>query len=219
MKACLLILLPLAVVVAVSPLKAAPAPVAEISTLTGKTYRDCHIVNVHPDGVSFRHASGAAKVLFTDLSQEWRSKLGYNPEKAAAYRLEQEQLRLKQAELRRKLDEEQTKALLLAQQIELARLRGIEVQARAELEAAAKAPAPYPPVVPDVQPLGAVFDSREYRGVGYRDRGWYGYGNGWYGYPGGYGYGFGYGGGYVGGHYCVPHVRGRIGGVTFTIGR
>lgn len=219
MKACLLILLPLAAVVAVSPLTAAPAAVSEISTLTGKTYRDCHIVNVHPDGVSFRHANGAAKVLFTDLSQEWRSKLGYDPEKAAAYQLEQEQLRLKQAELRRQQDKAQTEALLMAQQIELARLRGIEVQARAELEAAAKAPAPYPPVVPDVQPLGAVFDSREYRGVGYRDRGWYGggWGSGYYGYggfPGGY-----YGGGYIGGHYCVPHVRGRIGGVTFTIGR
>lgn len=220
MKACLLILFPLAVALATFPLTAAPAAVQEISTLAGKTYRDCHIVNVHPDGVSFRHASGAAKVLFTDLSQEWRSRLGYDPEKAAAYQREQEQLRLKQAELRRKQDEEQTKALLLAQQIELARLRGIEVQARSELEAAAKAPAPYPPVVPDVLPLGAVFDSREYRGVGYRDRGWYGggWGGGYYGYggfPGGY-----YGGGFVGGaRYCVPQVRGRVGGVSFTIGR
>lgn len=191
----------------------------KISTLRGKTYRQCEIVKVHPDGVSFTHANGAAKILFTDLSQEWRTRLGYDPAKAKAYQRDQEERRLAQAALRRQQEEARGEALLMAQQIELARLRGIEVQARAELEAAAKAPSPNPPIVPEVVPLGAVFDSRDYRGVGYRDRApGYGYGYG-YGYP----YYSGYLGGGYGTPYCPPHVhgsvRGRVGGVTFRISR
>ncbi|MBB5036515.1 hypothetical protein [Prosthecobacter dejongeii] len=191
----------------------------KISTLRGKTYRQCEIVKVHPDGVSFTHANGAAKILFTDLSQEWRTRLGYDPAKAKAYQRDQEERRLAQAALRRQQEEARGEALLMAQQIELARLRGIEVQARAELEAAAKAPPPNPPLVPEVTPLGAVFDSRDYRGVGYRDRSpGYGYGYG-YGYP----YYSGYLGGGYGTPYCPPHVhggvRGRVGGVTFRISR
>lgn len=197
------------------------APLEKISTLTGKTYRQCEIVKVHPDGVSFTHAHGAAKVLFTDLPQEWRTRLGYDPAKAKAYQREQEERRRAHAALRRKQEEERGQALLMAQQIEHSRLRGIEVQARAELEAMAKAPPPNPPLVPEVTPLGAVFDSRDYRGVGYRDRSpWLGYG---YGYP--------YSGYLGGGAYCPPYLHrpcapyyhgsfsGRIGGVTFSISR
>lgn len=202
------------------------APVQEISTLTGKTYRQCEIVKVHPDGVSFTHANGAAKVLFTDLSAEWRTRLGYDPVKAKAYQREQEERRQQQAEVRRKHEQERGEALLLAQQIELARLRGIEVQARAAQEAAAKASPLEDPVVPVVSQLGAVHDSRDFRGAGYRDRfynvGYYPAYSG-YGYPG-YGYGYSYplcGPYYHGGHshlHLGGSLRGRIGGVTFSVG-
>lgn len=200
--------------------------VAKISTLTGRTYRDCKIVNVHPDGVSFTHANGAAKVLFMDLSPEWRTRLGYDPVKAAAYQQEQEQRRQELAAIREEHDRQRTEALLMAQQIELARLRGEEIQARAALEAAAKAPPPNPPLVPEVTALGAVFDSRDYRGAGYRDR--------VFGFPGYFGTGFGGFGGFGWGGYpvyrnCAPYhgsyhhfggsIRGRAGGVTFSIGR
>ena len=57
----------------------ASAAIPEITTLTGKTYRQCEIVRVHPDGVSFTHATGAAKVLFEDLSPVWQGRLGYDP--------------------------------------------------------------------------------------------------------------------------------------------
>ncbi|MEN3944086.1 hypothetical protein WJU23_22480 [Prosthecobacter sp. SYSU 5D2] len=217
MKAFTLLLLPL---LAAASLQA--APIARISTLTGKTYTQCKIVKVHPDGVSFTHANGAAKVLFTDLSQEWRNRLGYDPEEAASYQYEQELRRKELAAIRREQDEQRTEALLMAQQIELARLRGEEILARAALEAAAKAPPPNPSIVPEVPALGAVFDSRDYRGAGYRDRAW--------GFPGYLGYGFGgFGlGGYPVFRHCPPYhgshhhfgssIRGRVGGVTFTIG-
>lgn len=191
------------------------APIEKISTLTGKTYRQCEIVKVHPDGVSFTHAKGAAKVLFTDLSQDWRTRLGYDPKKAKAYELEQAEKRRQQAEVRRKHEEQLGQALLMAQQIELARLRGIEVQARAAQEAAAKAPYPNPPLVPVLPALGAVHDSRDFRGSGYRDP------SSWY-YPGYYGFNYGAYPIYRG---CPPYhglggsVRGRVGSVTFSIGR
>lgn len=261
----------------------------KITTLTGKTYRQCEIVRVYPDGISFTHANGAAKVLFSDLSQEWRQRLGYDPAKAAAYQREQEALRrvavekrdrdpkvielelhptvvspLEEdaarlgllehtkpqngissryypdlftpvdhstpsiplelpAELRVKLGEEKKQAeaqqapgmdpIHNAHLMEVARLRGAEIQARAQLEAAAKAPLPNPPLVPVLPELGATFDSSDYRGVGYRDSSlWY--------FPGYYGYG-----GYPLSWDCYPYyprmgaeLRTRIGGVTLTIG-
>lgn len=262
------------------------APLEKIITLTGKTYRQCEIVRVYPDGVSFTHANGAAKVLFTDLSQELRQRLGYDPAKAAVYQREQEAARRAvvekhaqavaspdlqptvvspveeapgrpellshaespnglssryypdlftpvdlsppiplelPAELRVKLGEEKKQAeaqqaavadpIHNAHLMELARLRGAEIQARAQLEAVAKAPLPNPPLVPVLPELGATFDSSDYRGVGYRDRS-LGYFPGYYGY-GSYPILWG----------CYPYyprmgaeLRTRIGGVTLTIG-
>ncbi|MBL9183967.1 MAG: hypothetical protein JNN17_17630 [Verrucomicrobiaceae bacterium] len=56
-----------------------------ITTIRGKTYVDCKIAQVHPDGISFTHRKGAAKILFTDLPSSMREKYGYDPKKAAAY--------------------------------------------------------------------------------------------------------------------------------------
>lgn len=210
----------LLILLAVSPLSA--AGIDKITTLLGKTYLKCEIVKVHPDGVSFTHAKGAAKILFTDLSTEWRTRLGYDADKAAAYQRELDQRRLEREEQRRKLDEQQTAALQMAQQIELARLRGIEAQARAAVLAAAKAPAPETDLVPVLPDLGAVHDSRDFRNAGYRDR-FDGF------YPGYFGYG---GFSYIGNpgypvcppfhghhHHIGGGIRGRIGGTTFHISR
>lgn len=56
-----------------------------ITTLRGRTFVDCKIAQVHPDGISFTHRVGAAKILFTDLPAPLREKYGYDPQKAAAY--------------------------------------------------------------------------------------------------------------------------------------
>lgn len=61
---------------------AMPNQIDEFTTLTGRTYRQCRISQVHPDGVSFFHSKGAAKVLFADVSDSWKKKLGYNPKLA-----------------------------------------------------------------------------------------------------------------------------------------
>jgi hypothetical protein len=63
----------------------AAAAADTITTLRGKTFRDCKIAQVHPDGISFTHRSGAAKILFTDLPASLHSKYGYDRKKADAY--------------------------------------------------------------------------------------------------------------------------------------
>jgi hypothetical protein len=57
----------------------------EIQTLQGRTYRNCQIKQVQPDGVSFIHSKGAAKILFADLSEPLKKKLGFNEERLAQY--------------------------------------------------------------------------------------------------------------------------------------
>lgn len=77
----------LPLIVALSWPVAAPArqPLARLTTIHGKTYEDCRILQEDPDGVYISHSQGLAKLLFTDLVQSDRKSLGYNPEKEAAY--------------------------------------------------------------------------------------------------------------------------------------
>jgi len=67
---------------------ATPNQIDEFTTLTGRTYRKCRISQVHPDGVSFYHSKGAAKILFADLSDSWKTKLGYNAKRAEEFEKE-----------------------------------------------------------------------------------------------------------------------------------
>ena len=60
--------------------------IESITTLSGKTYLHCRIYKIDPDGVMFFHDRGGCKVLFLDLPQDLKTKLGHNPEKEAAYR-------------------------------------------------------------------------------------------------------------------------------------
>lgn len=193
----------------------ASAAIPEITTLAGKTYRQCEIVRVHPDGVSFTHATGAAKVLFEDISPAWRGRLGYDPAKAERYRREQEEKRKLAEEARRNREAELAAAMALAQQMELARLRGTEERARAQLLAAQNAPQK---LVPEAPPLGAVHDA----GGGWSRAVWYSqpWQGSWLGgYHGGWPVHAGWGG------YCRPRfhasgcLTGRAGGVTFVIRR
>ena len=174
------------------------APIAKITTLTGKTYRQCQIVRVHPDGVSFRHADGAAKVLFTDLSKEWRARLGYDADKATAYQQELADKREADKAARAKVEEARFK--LLAEAAERARIQslGQEAQARANVQ---RQQSYGPSVVPVLPALGAVHqpgggythDERPFTPV---------FQNG-FGYPG---YGFGYSSGFYtpGWSICPP---------------
>ncbi|MES2593873.1 MAG: hypothetical protein V4662_00975 [Verrucomicrobiota bacterium] len=189
--------------------QAAPAPIAKITTLAGKTYRQCHIVKVHPDGVSFRHANGAARILFTDLSKDWRDRLGYSPSKAAAYKQERADKAAAEKVARAKYEEARYNALAAAADRARIQALGQEAQARAAMALAMQQQQQMypnqvvsyngPSVVPVLPALGTVHDSGGVYGRYDRYRAYpYGYTNGsGYAYPNGYGYpGYPYNGSY-----------------------
>ncbi len=110
------------------------APVGRITTLSGKTFSKCNISRVQPDGVTFTHANGAAKILFTDLSDDWRGKLGYSPRKAAAYKQDLAEKRAAEAAARRKREAELGRALAEAEQRARIRQLGLQAQAQAVMQ-------------------------------------------------------------------------------------
>lgn len=168
----------LALVVALSV--AAESPFT-LTTLDGRSFRDCVIVRVHPDALSFRHASGAARVEFAALDPSLRARFGYDAQRAEAHR---QALAAAQAEARArqdKRDRELSEALAVAQRAEVERLRVETEQARALLAADAARPLG-PPLVPVPPPLGEAFTA----GGGW-SRGDGPWQLPWYGWSGGYG--------------------------------
>jgi hypothetical protein len=167
--------------------------IPEITTLQGRTFRKCEIVRVHPDGVSFRHATGAARVLFSDLSSEWRSRLGYDPEKAAAHRQQQKELAEKREEARKaRAAVEEARFRELAEAAARARIQIMGQEAQARALARRQVSSDTVSVVPVLPALGAVHDPGQDLRIYERARqlpyGWPGYG-----YSYGYGQAFGHG--------------------------
>lgn len=58
---------------------------AEIKTANGKVYKKVIVRKVEPDGISIMHETGAAKLLYDDLSDELQEAFGYDPEAAEEY--------------------------------------------------------------------------------------------------------------------------------------
>lgn len=54
-------------------------------TLNGRSFHDVTIVGIDPNGILFKHANGAGKVRFEELSPEIRNHFGYDPEAAAVF--------------------------------------------------------------------------------------------------------------------------------------
>ena len=70
--------------------KQMPASIpATITTLAGKTYTGCVLSRITPDGISFTHSMGVAKVLFSELDPIFAATFGYDP--VAAKKYEQDQ--------------------------------------------------------------------------------------------------------------------------------
>ncbi|MCF7854907.1 MAG: hypothetical protein K9N51_08920 [Candidatus Pacebacteria bacterium] len=64
-----------------------------ITTTKGVTYDNCKITRVEPDGISIFHASGIAKVPFTELPSEFAKCYSYDPKQAYEYSREMAQKR------------------------------------------------------------------------------------------------------------------------------
>lgn len=120
---CLLVTLSLS-----ASVEADTGTVGQIRTLTGRTYRDCRILKTEPDGVSFVHANGAAKVLFADLNDDMRATLGFDARKAAAYEKDLAAKRAKEREKAVERRKELLKAQAEALQNRLQALRVLESQ-------------------------------------------------------------------------------------------
>ena len=123
----------------------ARAEVYDLTTTAGKTYQQCRVLKIELDGVSFRHSKGIAKVLFRDLTAEWRKHFGYDAEKAKAHEV-------KQKEEKAKVREEAAK-------------KAFEM-AKAQQEAAA--------VAMENQALQALFAAAQRNGGGYGFNGFIG---------------------------------------------
>jgi hypothetical protein len=61
------------------------ANVSAITTLSGKSYQNCRVLKTDPDGVTFRHSRGTAKVLYSQMSEGVRDDLGYDAKKEEKY--------------------------------------------------------------------------------------------------------------------------------------
>ncbi len=70
-----------------------------ISTMGGQSYSHCNVVHIYPDGVAFRHSRGMAKILFVDLTPEWRRHFGYDAAKVDAYERKVQEDRAKEREI------------------------------------------------------------------------------------------------------------------------
>lgn len=57
----------------------------DITTKSGVAYTNCTITSVEPNSITFFHATGIAKIPFTDISDELQAKYNYNPTNAVAY--------------------------------------------------------------------------------------------------------------------------------------
>ena len=62
-----------------------------ITTISGQTYTECVLSRVTPDGISFTHSMGVAKVPFTDLDPALAAQFGYDPVAAKKYEEEEAQ--------------------------------------------------------------------------------------------------------------------------------
>ncbi|OYW74737.1 MAG: hypothetical protein B7Z37_16510 [Verrucomicrobia bacterium 12-59-8] len=85
-----------------------------IETAQGKVYARCKIIKRDPDGVSFSHSKGVAKVLFSDLSEPMRNALGYDAFKADAYEKEHAEARKEAEQARRDRETKLAEAMIAA---------------------------------------------------------------------------------------------------------
>jgi hypothetical protein len=69
----------------------APDDRFDLTTNDGITYRKCKIIRVEPDGITFSHSKGVAKIEFPQLPEEYSEAYDYDPEEAEEYSIAAEE--------------------------------------------------------------------------------------------------------------------------------
>lgn len=190
----------LALLLVAAPALAAPKNYSSITTRSGQVFYDCKVVRVYPDGVSFTHRDGAAKIALKDLPANLRREFPYDAQADARYQREQAAAR--------KAEKERARLREIAMEEKLAEAQMAEASYLAAASTAYAAPVapmatslPGEPVTVAYQTpswVGSPVSNSAFGGSGYR-RSWSGY------YPAGYGYGYG---GYPYSGYSYPYHGG-----------
>ena len=60
-------------------------PPSDLTTLSGRTYHHARVQRVEPDGITYFYDGGMSKIDFTDLPEAVRQQYGYDPAKARAF--------------------------------------------------------------------------------------------------------------------------------------
>ena len=68
---------------AVIPPPAVGSDLGNITSVSGDTFVNCKLLKIEPDGVTFSHAAGIRKLLFTDMSPEAQKRFGHDPDSTA----------------------------------------------------------------------------------------------------------------------------------------
>ena len=58
---------------------------ADLTTTTGKTYKQARVFRVEPDGITYMYAGGMSKIPFTELPEAVRKQYNYDPAAAKAF--------------------------------------------------------------------------------------------------------------------------------------
>lgn len=211
----------LALLLAVMPAVGAPKNYGTITTRDGKSFYDCKIMRVHPDGVSFTHRNGAAKIAFKDLPASMRQEFRYDSQQEAAYQREQAAARKAEQERQKRQEIVMQERLMEAQMAEASYLAAAQTAYYAPRTPSMSLALPGEslPTIGYQTPswVGTPITGPAVGGSGYRSGGYsrwssypFGYGSSYAPYypVGGYGYPYGgyYGGGYAPGAYVSPTI-------------
>ena len=73
------------IAVLMTALAVATARAEDIETVNHHLYKDATVSRVEPDGIVITMKSGIVKIPFTELSEEYQKRFGYDPEAAKVF--------------------------------------------------------------------------------------------------------------------------------------
>jgi hypothetical protein len=73
------------IAILMTSLAVATARAEDIETVNHRVYKDATVSRVEPDGIVITMKSGIVKIPFTELSEEYQKRFGYDPEAAKVF--------------------------------------------------------------------------------------------------------------------------------------